>query len=174
MFHDRSRQHPLKWIVLWACLWQSDPVEQAVSKFVQALNGQNAIEPGDQHLLWPAEWGQRIRVALPMEVEQAFHAHQTIADVASAIGVSIDSARSWLTEHPEFARAWINGVRTRRLQAAKAGLLDAMEAEPTISRTELVRRHRRESEWLNYHAPQTLRTLLDRLPSPRTRQNYLF
>lgn len=173
MLRGRSREHPLKWMVLWTCLWSEEPLERSLRAFDEAANGQVAIEWGDQHLLWPDE-GKLVRVALPEPVEEAFNGNQTVQGVMETLGVSLRAVRLWMQEHPEFALAWGRRVHLQRLAVAKARMNAAIDADPTMSRSSLLVNCRQEVAWLRTHAPTTLRRVLDRLPSTRVPQRDLF
>jgi len=173
MLRGRSREHPLKWMVLWTCLWSEEPVERSLRAFDEAANGQAAIEWGDQYLLWPDE-GKPVRVALPEAVEKAFNSSQTVQGVMETLGVSLRAVRLWMLEHPEFALAWGQRVHRERLAGAKARMNAAIDADPAMTRSRLLVNCRQEVEWLRTHAPTSLRRVLDRLPSSRAPQRELF
>lgn len=173
MLRARSREHPLKWMVLWTCLWSGEPIERAVQAFEEAARGQVAIEWGDQFFLWPEE-GKQVRVALPESVEEAFHANDTVIGVMETLGVSLRTVRQWMQDHSEFAIAWRRRVHAERRVGAKARMIAAIEANPTISRSKLLVQCRQEVAWLRANAPTTLRRVLDRLPSVKGAQGELF
>ena len=174
MLRARSRQHPLHWMVLWVCLWQQESVERATAAFVESANGQQAIEPGDQMLLWSEDRTRQLRVAIPEAVDAAFKCNQTIRGVAKMLGVSVGSVQSWLSERPDYERGWHEGIHLSRLAKAKEQMMLAVDANPLITRSELLLRCATEAAWLRANAPRTLRRVLDRLPRHFDPQKRLF
>jgi|CXWL01.1.fsa_nt_gi AraC-like DNA-binding protein len=174
MIRGRSRPHPLKWVILWASAWRSEEVTQAVEAFKFAAEGKAVQEQGSQFLLWPEDWGRAADTGVPAEVEDAFMSCHTIQDVAARLGSSTSTVRQWLNDCPRFGRAWLEMVRERRMQQARANLLQAMGANVEISRSALMQACSTDVEWLSRNAPLTLRSILNRLPARKGPQNELF
>jgi hypothetical protein len=174
LIRGRSRPHPLRWMMLWAAAWQDETVEQAVTDFNSAAQGQSIKVHGTQFLLWPQDWSSSSESVLPAEVEDAFLASSTIQDVAHALGTDTSAVRDWMTDRPYFAKTWLKRVRDRRLHQAREQLLHVLANRPEISPDEFLRVCASDVEWLSWNAPLILRSLMNRLPKRAGAQMELF
>jgi hypothetical protein len=175
LIRGRTRSHPLKWQILWTCVWQeSGPVDSAVQAFVDAAGSRRPLTPADQRTLWAADEMRPQRLPLPECVAQAFARHATLRDVARALGATVGAARKWLADYPDLTVAWPNRLREERLHRAVTGIELQMREQPDLGRTQLLDVCNTEFNWLSRHAPATARALLDRVPTDRGPQRELF
>ena len=174
LIRGRRRSHPLKWMIVWTCAWQATSVESAVQAFVKAAADTDPCGPSGQLTFWP-DFAEEIDVpALPMDVEAAFLGATTMREVALELNASFGAVRQWLSDYPEFARQWLEGVRGKRLAQAKGSIEIVITAKPTISRSELLKVCKTDVAWLAQNSPSTLRSLLNRLPARLGPQVELF
>jgi hypothetical protein len=175
MLRGRCRQDPLKWMVLWACLWNQDSPECAVDAFKNVANGLlTSVDISEQLPLWQEDLWQRKGEAIPNVVAVAFRSNNTLKGVAQELGVSIGAVQALLRERPDFTQIWFKAVRKRQIRAAMSRMLHALEVYPGITRSELLLRCKQDSTWLGVNAPRTLSRFLDRIPDQGNEQGDLF
>lgn len=174
LLRGRSRSHPLKWQILWACVWQSEELDVAVRAFRDAANGMAPIEEHHQHVLWLDETVQPPGLRLPFEVEDAFERSQTMREVAQHLGCNVGTVKQWLADYPALADRWLARLRRDRASLAVSRIRDAMKREPGMSRSEMLKACNTDVNWLSRNAPRSLRSLIDQLPVRRGPQGALF
>lgn len=174
LMRGRGRSHPFKWLVLWTCAWQNEPIDSALHDFMAAATKSQIFRPRGQGRLWDDVDDQNFAADIPPEIEAAFLRATTIKDVAIELKISVGAAQQWLSDYPYFARQWLTHIREQRFSLAREHVEQVIALKTTISRSSLLKECHTDVEWLARYSPASLRSLLNRLPAKRGPQGELF
>ena len=157
-----QKPQPLKWILLWAALWERNSVDEALMGFRQASAGLDAY----QHH-WRAHFepfstfeAPLNLVPVPTVVREAFERCHSIEEVSRIVGITQSAARQHLFDNPELADTWTSKLNYRRTVDAKARLDGYLRRNPTASLEQVLRAEPKDVAWLRAHSIATWRQIV--------------
>lgn len=174
LLRSRAVAHPTKWVVIWTALWEKEEADAAMRAFDRACDGRLAFESEVQVQLWPDCLSQTRASWPPDEVCAAFDEANTLQEVASRLATSPGGVKAWLADFPEFNERWLATVRERRSRLARMRIDAYLMANPTASRTSLLRDCNTDMSWLSRWNRFTWSRMLERIPHSRGAQPQLF
>lgn len=158
-----ARAQPLRWLLLWTALWQSESIEVAANAFQDIAPDAHSFglfSPRAAARYWLPR-----RLSAPNVVYVAFDRAETIAEAAVLAQVSESEAIQWLFDDTALSNRWqARRSRTRSL-SAKDRLLAYVADHPQATLKELASQCPQEMRWLRDHSPAMVehvrRTLAD-------------
>lgn len=169
----RTADHPVKWAIIWAFLWQHASRKTAVEAFVAAAGSQSTIDSGSQLDLWPQADRVAMRLCLA-RVEDAMSKWNTLEEVQKCLGITYQVLSRWIAENPSLRERWSlrlrDSHRSMAVDRVKAFLLRTPEANLAT----LTKSCSADIRWLQRHFPVAASELLSLVPRQRQRSASLF
>lgn len=176
LVRGRTATHPAKWAILWAWLWESEPLPAVIEAFERAVAGEYLQDDTSQASLWPIMLDSGAEITI-RRVHEAMQESDTLERVAMLSKTSLGVLRSWMKSHDVLRESWVERkqkVREARSLGIAEELAVAVAAEGIAGRTEFVERNRKSVAWMRRFDPERLDAILRSLPSMRSSQGRLF
>jgi len=166
LLRGRSKSHPLKWILLWAALWERTSVDDAIAAFTDIAPGTSNWGLFSNDLL-AAHWCKPRALTAPEDVVLAFDKSESISEAALMLRIPESLAMQWLFDDPALSSRWQARRTMRRNTEAVGRLLKHIEVYPAVTLKELERDHPKDLEWLRAHSQASMRAVLSSLAEYR-------
>ena len=155
LLRGRSKPQPLKWILLWAALWERDSVKDAIDAFTDVAPSVEEFGLFSNRP-WAGYWTPHPLVA-PAEVQAAFDVAPSIAEAAMRLGIEESTAIQWLFDDPVLSGRWQAKRSQAHSQQSRDVLLAHIERHPEVTLEELTAALPGDVRWLTDHSRAMLR-----------------
>lgn len=165
LLRGRTADHPIKWAIVWAFLWEDASIEEMLEDFHLAATGQLMPSANTQLDLWAQ--GGHLAMKLCIErVQAALTKFDSLKNVALALGITYDILSGWISENPELRRDWLARLHDDRRQLAIERINEYIVTNPRADRREIIKACNTDIRWLRRNdAPAAIKIL-----TPLTRQ----
>jgi hypothetical protein len=154
MLRAGARSQPLRWILLWAALWERNSTAEATEAFLDIAPDSYSFGLFSNRVA-ARHWAP-VRPSAPQEIQVAFDTAETIAEAAELAGIREAVAVQWLFDDPVLSHRW-QARRTRaRNISARDRLLAYVADHPQATLKDLANRWPQEMRWLSNHSPATI------------------
>lgn len=173
LIRNRHATHPAKWAILWAWLWESESLPDALAAFRHAVGGEFHESGQLQASLWPTTVDAGTDISI-RRIHEAMLVSTTLTEVATHASLPRGVLGRWMRAHASLRALWSARQHDLRRTYVARALEYAIRAGGFSDRSDFILQNRARVHWLRKHDPSAMSLVLAGIPPLRSKQRRLF
>ena len=173
LIRSRHATHPAKWAILWAWLWESECLPDALASFRHAVGGEFHESGQLQASLWPTTVDAGTDISI-RRIHEAMLVSTTLNEVATHASLPRGVLGRWMRAHSSLRALWSARQHDLRRTHVARALESAIRAGGFTDRADFIVQNRARVHWLRKHDPAAMSIVLAGIPPLRSKQRRLF
>lgn len=173
LLRGRTADHPIKWAIVWAFLWECATTEEMLEAFHLAATGQLTPSANTQFDLWPQSENLAMKPCIE-RVQSALMQFDSLKKAALALGITYDVLSRWISENPQLKHDWLARLHNDRRQLAIERINEYIAANPQADRQKIINACNTDIRWLQRNDATAAMGVITSLARQRRQAGTLF